>query len=391
MMTRPGFAILCAVALWCGEPVLAQETPGVAERALFQAAAEGLEELANFALERGADLEARDPRGNTPLLVAAQAGHPAVVDLLLAGGANPAAARDDGWNALHAVADGGSAAIARRLIGAGTPADAREAVYGNTPLLIATRRGNRGVAVALLDAGVAIDLRDLKDGNTPLINAAFDPLALGVLAELLARGAAVDAQAQKDGLSALMAAARNGNHGAVELLLAEGASPDMTDSEGRSALHFAAESGGPKVLRLLLAAGADPDVDSARGDTALGAAAAAGQLGAVRILLEAGADPNGIGEKGPAPLHRATMSSHAEIVRALLSGGAKPDLTDWKTGNTALMLAANRGFLDVVHLLLAHGARIDIVAKDGWTALQAAEMIGDEEIAALLRAAGARR
>jgi ankyrin repeat protein len=83
------------------------------------------------------------------------------------------------------------------------------------------------------------------------------------------------------------------------------------------------------------------------------------------------------------------MSGKAEVLRTLLSAGARPDLTDPETGNTALMLAANRGFLDVVHLLLAHGARVDIVAKDGWTALQAAEMIGDEEAAALLRAAGA--
>ena len=55
------------------------------------------------------------------------------------------------------------------------------------------------------------------------------------------------------------------------------------------------------------------------------------------------------------------------------------------------MLAANRGYLDILRLLLAHGARVDLTAKDGWTALQAAEMIGDEEAAALLRAAGAER
>jgi ankyrin repeat protein len=59
------------------------------------------------------------------------------------------------------------------------------------------------------------------------------------------------------------------------------------------------------------------------------------------------------------------MSGNAEVLRTLLSAGAQPDLTDRKTGNTALMLAANRGFLDVVHLLLARGARVDIVAKDG--------------------------
>ena len=75
---------------------------------------------------------------------------------------------------------------------------------------------------------------------------------------------------------------------------------------------------------------------------------------------------------------------------ALLSRGAAPNAIDAEKGNTALMLAANRGYLDLVQLLLAHGAKVDIVALDGWTALQAAEMIGDEETAALLRQAGAR-
>ena len=55
------------------------------------------------------------------------------------------------------------------------------------------------------------------------------------------------------------------------------------------------------------------------------------------------------------------------------------------------MLAANRGRLDAVRMLLQAGAEVDSVADDGWTAVQAAEMIGDEEIVALLRAAGATR
>ena len=53
------------------------------------------------------------------------------------------------------------------------------------------------------------------------------------------------------------------------------------------------------------------------------------------------------------------------------------------------MLAANLGRIDLVRILLSQGARVDLVAKDGWTALEAARMIGDDEAMALLRAAGA--
>jgi ankyrin repeat protein len=44
----------------------------------------------------------------------------------------------------------------------------------------------------------------------------------------------------------------------------------------------------------------------------------------------------------------------------------------------------------VVQLLLSHGADVNLQARDGWTALGAAEMVGDATIAALLRAAAAR-
>ncbi|MEQ9606635.1 MAG: ankyrin repeat domain-containing protein, partial [Kiloniellaceae bacterium] len=74
----------------------------------------------------------------------------------------------------------------------------------------------------------------------------------------------------------------------------------------------------------------------------------------------------------------------------LLTRGADADAREADTGNTALMLAANRARLEEVKLLLQAGADPNLKAKDGWTALAAAEMIGDSEIAALLRAAGAK-
>ncbi len=53
------------------------------------------------------------------------------------------------------------------------------------------------------------------------------------------------------------------------------------------------------------------------------------------------------------------------------------------------MWAANWGALHVVEILLVSGADPNLVAEDGWTALGAAEMTGDDEILRLLEAAGA--
>jgi len=74
----------------------------------------------------------------------------------------------------------------------------------------------------------------------------------------------------------------------------------------------------------------------------------------------------------------------------LLKHGADVNVVDAKNGNTALMLAANRGLIGIVELLLAAGANTNIRAKDGWTALTAAEMIGDTEIADIIRKASTK-
>jgi ankyrin repeat protein len=110
----------------------------------------------------------------------------------------------------------------------------------------------------------------------------------------------------------------------------------------------------------------------------------------VAVLIEAGAEVERREASGRTALVLAAMSDSPEVLRLLIAVGAQIDARETGTGNTALMLAANRGYLEVLRILIAAGAEIGAVAEDGWTALQAAEMIGDDEAAALLRAAGAR-
>ena len=144
------------------------------------------------------------------------------------------------------------------------------------------------------------------------------------------------------------------------------------------------------VIEPLIDAGAALEARAERGDTALGAAAAAAHVDTVLALLEAGADANAPSRDDLPPLHQAVMGGATGAVAALLAREADPNLVDARKGNTALMLAANRGYLDIMRLLLGRGARVDLRAKDGWTAFQAAEMIGDDEAMALLRRAGAQ-
>ena len=75
-----------------------------------------------------------------------------------------------------------------------------------------------------------------------------------------------------------------------------------------------------------------------------------------------------------------------EIVRVLVDKGA--DVNQPSSSSTALMRAANKGYVDIVRLLLSKGAQVNVNVDDG-TPLMVAVNAGQVEIIKLLLAAGA--
>jgi ankyrin repeat protein len=152
---------------------------------------------------------------------------------------------------------------------------------------------------------------------------------------------------------------------------------------------MAASAGDIPGTDLLLKAGADPNRRADDGETALGRALLGTHtvLGGRLVAGGAGVDQRGAG--GLTPLIIAVRTGHTPSVQMLLAAGADPDARDGNSGNTPLMYAANHGFQDLVELLLANGADPTLHARDGWTALKAAEMVGETGIMAALRSAGA--
>jgi uncharacterized protein len=70
-----------------------------------------------------------------------------------------------------------------------------------------------------------------------------------------------------------------------------------------------------------------------------------------------------------------------------LARGADVDARD-QHGQTALMLAAHAGHREIVELLIAHRANLNVTAKYGLSALMLALVAGNEEVARLLSDAG---
>lgn len=112
----------------------------------------GREAVAAYLVEAGADVSAAamNAMAVQPLHAAAAGGHSAIVELLLAAGAGPNAAQQEGFRPLHSAAQNGDRASVRLLLQAGADRAATDA-KGRTPRDVAVEAGQDEIA-ALLDA-----------------------------------------------------------------------------------------------------------------------------------------------------------------------------------------------------------------------------------------------
>jgi ankyrin repeat protein len=125
-------------------------------------------EIAAALIQAGAEIDARDPYGVTPLLFAAISGSPETIRMLLKSGANVKARDVDGRTALIETLTTENdlpPETIEELIQAGSEVNVR--IYGGlTPLMIAAT-GNSRILRAIIRAGADLDATD-DQGATAL-------------------------------------------------------------------------------------------------------------------------------------------------------------------------------------------------------------------------------
>jgi FOG: Ankyrin repeat len=328
---------------------------------LLEAAQNGNVNYVRSALNHGADVNARNTKGLTALMMASERGNVEVVKLLLDKGADVNAKGNNGSNALIMASAKGSAEVVKLLLDKGADVNAKSATKDleYTALMSALMINNIDIVRLLLDRGADINMKLKTKGQeyTPLMMASFlnriDTVRL-----LLDRGADVNAKGIM-GTTALIIASMKGNAAVAKLLLANGADVNakvqINDSEA-TVLIMACMGGSTEVIRLLLDNGVDVNAASMQGCTALMMASGRGHLEIVRFLLDRGAGINMKDSNDETALIAASSAGHSEIVKLLLDKGADFNIKNIN-GATALSKAKIKGAADVVRILENAGAR----------------------------------
>jgi hypothetical protein len=159
---------------------------------------------------------------------------------------------------------------------------------------------------------------------------------------------------------------------------------DFRYPDGHTPLTIAVAKSDAAAVELLLKNGADPNLPmSPGGGTPLMYAAWDGEGAIVRALLRAGANPDRRNVDGKTALMAASTNGHLKIAMALLKAGADPDVRT-HSGWTALMYAAWAKRRDVVDLILRHDGDVTIANDKGQTASDIARQRHVPDIAAVL-------
>lgn len=260
------------------------------------------------------------------------------------------------WTTLWGAAGLGYTRILSRMLAGGEPVNQRDDA-GRTALFYAVEGGQRDAAEILLARGADPNLRD-ETGRAPL------HLALAQkdkpLVELLLENRADPDAGAGDFPTPLMEAARRGDESAILRLLRAGARVDTVDRFGYTVLFFVNGRTAAKVLPVLLDAGADPLARALDRDTPRHRALRIGDERLWRALTPADDELAMLGERGrmgDLPLHAAAESGNPALVKRLLKLGAEIDAAN-DFGHTALLLALTRESLPVATLLRNAGARV---------------------------------
>ncbi|XP_046381686.2 serine/threonine-protein phosphatase 6 regulatory ankyrin repeat subunit B-like [Haliotis rufescens] len=359
---------------------------------LHTAADTGNMDLAAFLLSKGkVDINTRDAKGRTPVMLAATAGHHRMFDFLVGKNCDLSIKDQQSSGILHFASQGGNVFIIRTL----TENDVNEEnICGKTPLSYSAEKGHKQIFESFLDKGGDISVVDKdkntllhlashggnlplvedilafhvvninavnSDSRTPLLMAAYSRHT-DICQHLISAGADVDIR-DNDGNDVVLVAAKTGNRELADHQLSLKKTGTFEgDIRGKTALMWAAERGDADMFHRLLTWWniSDMDVDK---NNVLQYACIGGNADIVRsIVLQNKVSINSRGHNFETPVTLAAKKGHRRTFEVLVENGV--DLTEETiTRNNILHMACSGGSIEIVEYLLSDN-KIDINSRD---------------------------
>ncbi|XP_068689872.1 uncharacterized protein [Montipora foliosa] len=362
------------------------------------------------------EINLEDDNGNTPLCIATQMNHLAVVDILLR----------------HSMSVNSSKKNPMRHRSAGGDVHATDD-QGNTPLHRAVLVKDIPVINVLTERGASVNFSNSRR-EAPLHNASgqIDMDSLDVMRTLISSGASVNIQDNTKKGPLHHACKSAGMCESIKLLIHHGAQMDaqdlkgyyplhhlidsfpstgkeekllemidcfqfrsvqdvnVTTATGQTALHLAACNGLHQTIKHLISCGCNVHHQDGRGKNALHCAVADGghSISTLETLVSAGADVCCCDWWGMSPLHEAARNDNVAAVDFLIENGAQVNLKD-KNGAIALHLAATCNCREIVEVLIKKGSSVNATDKNLSTPLHFAAWADSEDIREILLDKGA--
>jgi ankyrin repeat protein len=312
-------------------------------------------------LKAGADVTLANNYGATPMTLAAEVANTDMLKLLLEVGANVDSPNPEGQTALMAVARTGNVDAAQLLLSHGATVDAKEKWGGQTALMWASARRHPEMMQLLIARGADVNASSIDRDYQRHVTAEGRPKSL-----------------DSGGLTPLLYAARENCSACVDVLLKNKADIDLPDPDGVSPLLVAIMNANWDLAKQLIDAGADVNQWDMFGESPLfnavdqrsridGGRASIDSLNKttgltiVKLLLDRGADPN-----------TQLFFKPAHLRGAGGGGDVRNGAATSTRGSTPLIRAANNADLEVVRILLDHGADATLYMADRQTPIHAA-------------------
>lgn len=309
---------------------------------LHWAVFEGNLDEARRLIKAGADVNAPTDFGIRPLHLAADNSNRAMIELLLKSGAEPHAANPEGETALHLVARSGDVEAARLLLKARASVDARETWGGQTPLMWAAARRHAGMVELLLQRGADVNARSAVRDYQRVATAE-------ARAKFLDRG----------GFTPLLYAVRENCRACIAVLIRHGADLNLAEPSGAVPLSIAMMNANWDIAHHLIEAGADVNRWDQFGQSPL------------HVAVSNMANP---GARHPLDMNQPNEFTGRDIVKLLAARGANPNQQLYfrapgrgaqpGRGATPFLLACASGDVEIVKVLLGHGANAGLATAD---------------------------